>query len=80
MKISLIAQKEPRLIRISESKTTSKACTLLRLLERIQKEIKLRVVRSKRLDYIYCNYMVHALESNSRITNYKSESERYIIQ
>ena len=67
-------------MRISESKTTSKAHTLLRLLERIQKEIKLRVVRPKRLDYIYCNYMVRVPESNSRITNYKSESERYVIQ
>ena len=52
---------------------------MLRLLERIQKEIKLRVVRSKKLNYIYYNYMVHAPESDSRITNYKSESERYVI-
>ena len=63
-------------MRVSESKTTSKAHTVLRLLKRIQKKIKLRVVRPKRLNYIYCNYMVHALESNSRITNYKSELER----
>ena len=63
-------------MRVSESKTTSKAHTVLRLLKTIQKKIKLRVVRPKRLNYIYCNYMVHALESNSRITNYKSELER----
>ena len=67
-------------MRISESKTTSKARTVLRLLERIQKKIKLRVVRPKKLDYIYCNYMVRAPGSNSRITNYKFESERYVIQ
>ena len=79
MNLSLIAQRGPWSIKISESKTTSKACTMLRLLERIQKEIKLRVVRSKKLNYIYYNYMVHAPESDSRITNYKSESERYVI-
>ena len=63
-------------MRISENETTSKAHTMLRLFERIQKEIKLRIVRPKRLDYIYYNYMVYAPESDSRITNYKSESER----
>ena len=63
-------------MRISESKIMSKARTVLRLLERIQKEIKLRVVRSKRLDYIYCNYIVHVPEFDSRITNYESKLER----
>ena len=66
-------------MRIGESKITSKAHTMLRLLKRIQKKIKLRVVRSKKLNYIYCNYMVHAPESDSRITNYKSELERCVI-
>ena len=66
-------------MRIGKSKTMSKARTMLRLLERIQKEIKLRVVRSKKLNYIYCNYMVHAPEFDSRITNYKSELERCVI-
>ena len=76
MKISLIAQRGPQSMRIGESETMSKARTILRLLERIQKKIKLRVVRPKRLDYIYCNYMVRVPGSDSRITNYKSESER----
>ena len=67
-------------MRIGESKTMSKACTMLRLLERIQKEIKLRIVRPKKLNYIYCNYMIRVPESNSRITNYKSKSERCVIQ
>ena len=79
MKISLIAQRGPQLIRIGESKTMSKARIMLRLLEVIQEEIKLRVVRPKRLNYIYCNYLVHVPESDSRITNYKFESERCVI-
>ena len=63
-------------MRVSESKIMSKAHTMLRLLKRIQKEIKLRIVRPKRLNYIYCNYMIYVPESDSRITNYKSKLER----
>ena len=80
MKISLIAQRGPQLMRIGESKTMSKAHTVLRLLEMIQEEIKLRVVRPKKLNYIYCNYMIHAPGSDSGITNYKSKLERCVIQ
>ena len=67
-------------MRIGESKTMSKACTMLRLLEIIQEEIKLRVVRPKKLNYIYYNYMVYAPGSDSGVTNYKSELERCVIQ
>ena len=67
-------------MRIGESKTMSKARTMLRLLKIIQEEIKLRIVRSKKLNYIYCNYMVYASGSDSGVTNYKSKLERCVIQ